>query len=185
MNTPTFDERDISKILSAVKFSAEKHRDQRRKGSTAYPYVNHPIEVAEMLWNVGGVRDVETIVAAILHDTIEDTEATGEELERLFGPRVRELVEEVTDDKSLEKEERKRLQVEHAPHKSEAAKQIKLGDKLCNIRDVAEDPPSTWSLERRREYLDWAEQVVAGLRGANARLEAHFDSTLADARARI
>jgi guanosine-3',5'-bis(diphosphate) 3'-pyrophosphohydrolase len=185
MNTPTFHEDDISTILAAVKFSAEKHRDQRRKGSTAYPYINHPIEVAETLWSVGGVRDVATIVAAILHDTIEDTETTPEELERLFGSHVRELVAEVTDDKNLSKEERKQLQVDHAPHKSDAAKQIKLGDKLCNVRDVAEDPPHTWSLERRREYLDWAERVVAGLRGANPRLEAHFDRILADARERI
>jgi len=134
--------------------------------------------VAELLWRVGEVRDVDCIVAAILHDTIEDTATTPDELQELFGARVRTLVEEVTDDKSLPKAERKRLQIEHAPSLSEGAKQIKLADKIANIFDVAFAPAPDWSLERRREYLDWAENVVAGLRGCNPRLEENFDDVL-------
>jgi len=168
----------VARVLMAAHFAAEKHKDQRRKGADASPYINHPLKVAELLWRVGEVRDVDCIVAAILHDTIEDTATTPDELQELFGARVRTLVEEVTDDKSLPKAERKRLQIEHAPSLSEGAKQIKLADKIANIFDVAFAPAPDWSLERRREYLDWAENVVAGLRCCNPRLEENFDDVL-------
>ena len=175
----------LAPLLAALRFASEKHRDQRRKGANASPYINHPIEVAELLARVGGVRDVEVLAAAILHDTIEDTETTPEELERAFGSRVRELVAEVTDDKSLPKQERKRLQHEHAPHLSLDAKQIKLGDKISNVREIAASPPDGWPLERRREYIEWARSVVAGCRGANALLERHFDEVAAEAEAEL
>jgi GTP diphosphokinase / guanosine-3',5'-bis(diphosphate) 3'-diphosphatase len=181
----TFADADLGTILNAVRFAADKHRAQRRKGAEEIPYVNHPIEVAELLWRVGGVRSVSVLAAAILHDTLEDTDATPEELDREFGAEVRRLVEEVTDDKSLPKQRRKELQVEHAPHKSAGAKAVKLGDKICNVRDVAFSPPAEWPVERRREYLDWSERVVAGLRGTNPALEAHFDEMLARARAAL
>ena len=172
------DSLQIARVLTAAHFAAEKHKDQRRKGADGSPYINHPLKVAELLWRVGEVRDVDCIVAAILHDTIEDTATTPDELEELFGARVRMLVEEVTDDKGLPKAERKRLQIEHAPSLSEGAKQIKLADKIANIFDVAYAAAPDWSLERRREYLDWAESVVAGLRGCNPRLEEKFDDVL-------
>ena len=126
-----------------------------------------------------------TLVAAILHDTVEDTRTTKDELEERFGPEVRDLVMEVTDDKKLPKAERKRLQIEHAPLRSAGAKLIKLGDKIANIRDVAADPPADWSTERRREYLDWTEEVVRGCRGTNAALERCYDEALREARARV
>jgi guanosine-3',5'-bis(diphosphate) 3'-pyrophosphohydrolase len=172
-------------LLSTVHFAATKHRDQRRKDSAASPYINHPIEVAETLARVGGVEDPAVLQAAILHDTIEDTETTPEELAGRFGDDVRRLVEEVTDDKELDKQDRKRLQVEHAPHLSQRAKLIKLADKICNVRDVTHSPPEGWSLERRVEYLDWTERVVAGLRGASAALERRYDELLREGRARL
>ena len=165
-------------LLRALKFAADKHRDQRRKGSDACPYINHPIEVAEILSRVGRITDIVTLQGAILHDTIEDTETTAEELEMQFGPEVRRVVEEVTDDKRLPKVERKRLQVEHAPSLSIRAKQIKIADKISNVRDVAYFPPSHWPWQRRSDYLDWAEQVVTGLRGSNPLIEDLFDLTL-------
>jgi len=146
------------------------------------PYINHPLEVASLLANVGGIADVATLVAALLHDTVEDTSASPEELEREFGPEVRRIVAEVTDDKSLEKLERKQLQIKHTPALSIPAKQIKLGDKICNTRDVIENPPTDWDHERRLAYLDWAEKVVAGCRGANGPLERHFDQVVAEGR---
>ena len=173
---------DLALLLRAASFSADRHRHQSRKGDDPPPYFNHPIEAASILANDGGISDVTTLVAALLHDTVEDTSASSEELERDFGPEVRRLVEEVTDDKSLEKLERKRLQIEHTPTLSTAAKQIKLGDKICNTRDVVENPPSDWSLQRRRDYLDWAERVVAGCRGTNAGLERYFDQVLSEGR---
>jgi guanosine-3',5'-bis(diphosphate) 3'-pyrophosphohydrolase len=176
---------DTAHLLRALAFSAKQHRDQRRKDREASPYINHPIEVAHVLASVGGVTDVTVLVAAILHDTIEDTETTAAELEEAFGRDVRALVEEMTDDKRLPKAERKRLQVEHAPHKSYRAKLIKLGDKICNVRDVTHAPPADWTTSRRREYLDWTEQVVAGCRGVNAALERCYDQALADGRARL
>lgn len=175
----------INKLLEAASFAAQKHRDGRRKGSDAEPYINHPLEVANLLANVGGVSDVDILLAAVLHDTIEDTETTREELEDRFGKRVSEFVLEVTDDKNLPKQERKRLQIEHAPHLSAEAKQIKLADKISNIRDITNNPPHEWSLQRRREYIEWGESVATGLRGVNRPLENLFDQTVANARARL
>lgn len=173
---------DAALLLRAIAFSAQQHRNQRRKDVEASPYINHPIQVATILATVGGVADLTTLVAAILHDTVEDTETTPEELEERFGPDVQLLVAEVTDDKSLSKVDRKRLQVEHAPLSSVAAKLIKLADKISNVRDATETPPSSWSTERRREYFDWTERVIAGCRGTNDKLERHYDDTLRQAR---
>lgn len=166
-------------LLKAMRFSADKHRNQRRKDNAHSPYINHPIEVAQLLWDVGGVHIVEVLLAAVLHDTIEDTNTRPYEIREQFGPEVLSLVLEVTDDKSLPKADRKRLQIENAPHKSTGAKLVKLGDKCCNVRDLVVMPPENWSLERRREYLLWTEQVVAGLRGTNAALEEYYDHELA------
>lgn len=166
-------------LLKALRFSADKHRHQRRKDVAQSPYINHPIEVVQLLWEVGGVREDAILLAAILHDTIEDTEARPEEIREAFGEAVMGFVMEVTDDKSLPKQERKRLQVETAPHKSYGAKLIKLADKACNVRNLVTTPPRDWSLERRQEYLLWTEQVVAGLRGTNPALEAYYDHELA------
>ena len=172
-------------LLQALHFSAEKHRGQRRKGRGASPYINHPIEVATLLATVGGISDVATLMVAVLHDTLEDTQTTPLELEERFGPEVRRVVEEVTDDKRLPKHVRKQLQIEHAPHVSERAKLVKLADKICNVRDVTHDPPADWSLERRREYLDWTEKVVQGCRGSNAALERCYDEMLRQGRAAL
>lgn len=176
---------DAAQLLAALQFAAHKHRDQRRKDVAASPYINHPIEVATILATRGGVADPATLVAAILHDTIEDTETTPAELEAAFGTEVRDLVLEVTDDKRLPKADRKRLQVEHAPLSSVKARLVKLGDKIANVRDVAAAPPADWSLERRRAYLDWTARVVAGCRGTNAELEQFYDETLDSARAAL
>jgi guanosine-3',5'-bis(diphosphate) 3'-pyrophosphohydrolase len=167
-------------ILKALRFAAEKHRDQRRKGVSASPYINHPIEVTEILWRLGEVRDTNLLLAAILHDTIEDTDATPDEIKSEFGEEVLSLVLEVTDDKSLPKQKRKQLQVENAPHKTPKAKLLKLADKISNVREIVSAPPKDWSLERKQEYLLWTEKVVAGLRGVNEKLEAHYDSLLRD-----
>src|SRR6185503_15508254 len=172
----------VAALLKALHFAADKHRDQRRKDVEASPYINHPIEVAELLARVGGVTDPVTLQGAVLHDTIEDTKTTPEELEAAFGPEVRRVVEEVTDDKRLPKLERKRLQIEHAPHLSERAKQIKIADKISNVQAVAVTPPTDWPMERRREYLDWAENVVAGLRGCNQPLELYYNQVLEQGR---
>jgi guanosine-3',5'-bis(diphosphate) 3'-pyrophosphohydrolase len=163
-------------LLRALAFAAHKHRDQRRKDAEASPYINHPIALAEVLAGEGSIADIEVLAAALLHDTIEDTATTAEELRAAFGARIAGLVEEVSDDQSLEKADRKRLQIEHAAGLSAGAKLVKLADKICNLRDVAERPPAKWDLERRREYFDWAKRVVDRLRGAHPRLEAAFDA---------
>ncbi|MEI6667084.1 MAG: HD domain-containing protein [Acidobacteriota bacterium] len=172
----------LNVLLRAFEFAADKHRDKRRKGIGALPYINHLIEVTSTLANVGGVDDTIVLMAAVLHDTVEDTKTTPEEIEAAFGREVRSIVLEVTDDKSLPKAERKRLQVEHAPHLSAEARMIKLADKIANVREVSDGPPPDWPLARRQEYADWAEQVVAGCRGVNPALEARFDETLRRAR---
>jgi len=176
---------DLAQLLQAIEFSAYKHRAQKRKDADASPYINHPIAVATILATVGAVTDATVLIAAVLHDTLEDTETTPAELEDRFGPEVRGLVEEMTDDKRLPKAERKRLQVEHAPGNSAKAKLIKLADKIANVRDVTLTPPSDWSLERRREYLDWTQDVMAGCRGVNPGLEACYDEALAGGRLKL
>lgn len=173
---------NVGMLLAAIHFSAKKHRTQRRKDMGASPYINHPIEVAALLANVAGVQDETILTAAILHDTVEDTQTSLADLESAFGAVVRNLVQEVTDDKSLPKAERKRLQVQHAPQLSSSAKLIKIADKISNVREVKETPPADWSLDRRQEYLNWAERVVAGCRGVNSALESHFDDILQRAR---
>lgn len=170
---------DLAKFVKAAAFAAKKHSTQRRKDAQASPYINHPIELANVLANEGGVNDVIALCAAVLHDTIEDTETTIEELQTLFGPGVAAVVMEVTDDKSLEKSVRKQLQVEHAPHISPEAKLVKLADKICNLRDILASPPADWSAERKQAYFEWAARVVAGLRGVHLGLESVFDGLYA------
>lgn len=171
---------NLSKLLQAASFSAKKHRYQKRKGNDAEPYINHPLEVANLLASVGNVADYEILMAAILHDTVEDTKTTAEELTELFGENVCSMVLEVTDDKSLPKQRRKELQIEHAPHLSFGAKQIKLCDKISNVTDVLNNPPAGWSQETRQNYIDWAGKVVDGLRGVNKDLEDYFDKLVGD-----
>ena len=170
---------DLAIVLEALGFAAHKHRDQRRKDAAASPYINHPIALANALVREGGVSEPEVIAAALLHDTVEDTKTTPAELGAAFGERVRRIVEEVTDDKSLPKAERKRLQIEHAATLSREAKLVKLADKICNLRDMAEHPPASWDLARRREYFDWAKAVIDRLRGVHPGLEAAFDAAFA------
>jgi guanosine-3',5'-bis(diphosphate) 3'-pyrophosphohydrolase len=172
----------MTAIFDALRFAAVRHSRQRRKDVDGTPYINHPIAVVDTLWRVGGIRHVPTLVAGILHDTVEDTGTTPEELRLLFGEEVERIVLEVTDDKALPKSERKRLQVERAPHKSVPAKCVKLADKICNVRDVTHNPPPNWPLERRREYFDWSERVVEGLCGANPALEELFERLVREGR---
>lgn len=176
---PEQHEDDVGILLRAVAFAAERHRMQRRKDIDASPYINHPIAVAHLLKTEGNVSDVVTLCAALLHDTIEDTQTTPEDLAVAFGPEIAEVVLEVTDDKSLDQGERKVLQIEHAPHLSPRAKLVKLADKICNVRDMALAPPAGWSQARRGAYCAWAAAVVAGLTGTNPRLERLFDEALA------
>jgi guanosine-3',5'-bis(diphosphate) 3'-pyrophosphohydrolase len=169
-------------LLAALKFAADKHRRQRRKDSEGTPYINHPIAVAEVLSRIGGITDLPTLQAALLHDTIEDTETSPHEVEEHFGQQVCLVVQELTDDKRLPKEERKRLQVEHAPNISTAAKLVKLGDKICNVSEISPTQPTEWPLPRKLEYLDWAERVVSGCRDSSLELAQHFDAVLRKSR---
>ncbi|KAK7912393.1 hypothetical protein WMY93_012604 [Mugilogobius chulae] len=166
---------DVALLLETVNFAAEKHRNQRRKDAAGTPYINHPIGVARILSHEAGVTDVCVLQAALLHDTVEDTDTTLDELQARFGPVVSGIVAEVTDDKSLPKAERKRLQVEHARHCSPRAKLVKLADKLYNLRDLETGAPQGWSEERVQQYFVWACDVVKGLRGTNAALEQKLD----------
>jgi GTP diphosphokinase / guanosine-3',5'-bis(diphosphate) 3'-diphosphatase len=168
-------EKEVGLILKATAFAALKHRDQRRKDAEASPYINHPIALADVLWQEGGVRNAVVIAAALLHDTIEDTKTTATELRRVFGDKVAGIVVEVTDDKRLPKERRKELQIEHAARISKSAKLVKLADKICNLRDILESPPKDWPIERKRQYFDWAKKVIDQVRGTNAKLERRFD----------
>jgi guanosine-3',5'-bis(diphosphate) 3'-pyrophosphohydrolase len=165
---------ELNLLVKAMSFAAHKHRNQRRKGKHASPYINHPIGLAEVLVNVGNVTDINAICAALLHDTVEDTRTTREELTEIFGAKISDIVMEVTDDKSLCKAERKQAQIDRAMHLSKQARAVKLADKICNLGDVAKSPPN-WSLARRQQYFDWAKNVIDGLRGEWRELEAEFD----------
>ena len=169
---------DLPLILAAAHFAADRHRDQRRR-DTVTPFINHPLALADILASEGGVSDPVVIAAALLHDTVEDTETTLDELEARFGTEVAGIVAEVSDDKALPKQERKRLQIVHAPHISPRAKLVKLADKIANLRDLAARPPADWPQERRAGYVRWSAEVIAGLRGTHAALEAVFDAEVA------
>lgn len=174
-DTPQANAHAIQKILNAALFAAEKHSGQRRKGLAAEPYVNHVIEVAQLVASTLNRPDPDLIAAALLHDTVEDTGVRFDELTGLFGADTAALVAEVTDDKSLPKAERKRLQVANAPHKTPRAQSIKLADKISNLRAILKSPPADWSARRKAEYFDWARQVVNGLTAPNPALKAEFD----------
>ena len=169
---------ETRKVFEALAFAAHKHRDQRRKDEGASPYINHPIALANILVNEGGVTDHVVLCAAILHDTIEDTETTYDELLATFGREIADVVAEVTDDTTLLREERKRRQVTSAPTKSYEAKLCKLADKICNLRDLRDCPPD-WSAERIDNYHRFARDVYRGLKGAHAALDNQMDQLLA------
>ncbi len=170
-------DKEFTIFIKALEFAAEKHRYQKRKDDLKSAYINHPIQAATLLWEVGKIKDIDVLTAGLLHDCLEDTATTDEELRQSFGPLVLALVKEVSDDKSLSKEERKRLQLLHAPTLSHNAKCIKLADKICNVHDIRENPPSStdWPLQRKLNYINWAKQVVDLIRDANEGLAQRFD----------
>jgi len=176
---------DVNLFIRALAFAAERHRLQRRKDAQQSPYLNHLIDVARLLCEVGGIHDPVTLAAGLLHDILEDTQTSPDEIRSQFGNEVLAVIEEVSDDKTLPKAERKQLQILHAPGLSQRAKLVKLADKISNVYDVAHLPPHSWPVERRQGYLDWAQAVAEGLRGTNGPLEACFDKTIQIARARI
>ena len=166
-------------FVKAVAFASDKHRNQRRKDADASPYINHPIALANILANEGGITEVAVLCAAVLHDTIEDTQTTDAELRQIFGEAITSIVLEVTDDKNLDKATRKQKQIEHAPHISREAKLVKLADKISNLRDILSSPPADWPAERKKDYFDWASKVVDGVRGVHPELETVFDGLIA------
>lgn len=168
--------------MRAAEFAADKHRTQKRKGTIGRPYIGHCIEVAQIIAGIGEVDDADVLAAALLHDTVEDTATTPGEIKKEFGPAVERLVREVTDDKSLDKGERKRLQVVNAPDKSPGAKLIKLADKISNVREIGVDPPTHWDRDRRLEYYAWASEVVSALGAVNPQMEELFRKTVETAR---
>jgi (p)ppGpp synthase/HD superfamily hydrolase len=168
-------------VLRAALAAAHWHAKQRRKGTAGEPYINHLLEVATLVDEATGGRDPELVAAALLHDAIEDQGISRATIAEQFGEKVAALVEEVSDDKSLPQDVRKRLQVEQAATKSPRAKILKLADKISNVTAIGADPPPDWSVERQRQYLQWGRDVVAGLRGASPLLERRFDAAAAKA----
>ncbi|KAF5269262.1 hypothetical protein FQR65_LT02563 [Abscondita terminalis] len=165
----------VELLIKCINFAAIKHKDQRRLDPDRTPYINHPIGVAYILTNEAKVTDLDVIQAAILHDTVEDTDTTFDEIEEKFGSKVCSIVSEVTDDKSLPKETRKSLQIQHAPTSSHQAKLVKLADKLYNLRDLERVTPKDWTAFRVQEYFAWSKKVVNGLRGTNQVMEDSLD----------
>jgi len=161
-------------VLRAAAFAAEKHRSGRRKDVEASPYINHPITAAYILVRAG-IEDPAVLASALLHDTVEDTLTTVDELEVVFGYEIANIVAECTDDKTLPKLARKQAQIDHAATLSPKAKLVKIADKIANV-NINGAPPAGWSVERKREYFDWAKQVVDRMRGTNRALEELFDA---------
>ncbi len=174
---------DVLLLARAFAFAAEHHSGQTRKGEAAEPYVNHVADVARRVAEATDGSDAGLVVAALLHDTVEDTRATEEDVRAAFGDDIADLVMEVTDDKSLPNEARKQAQIDHAPHLTERAKRLKLADKASNLTQIVESPPRDWSAERKRDYAGWAERVLEGLRGVDARMERTLEHAIARVRA--
>ena len=175
--------KNLTLITQALLYAAEKHAGQFRKDGKT-PYINHPIQLAAVLASTGNITDPETIACALLHDTIEDTDATARDIEQLFGKTVRNAVEELTDDENLSKIERKRQQVLKVPSQSEMAKLVRLADKICNLRDLLDKPPQGWAIDRQRKYWQWCTFVIQGTRGINRQLETLFDQISKEAEER-
>lgn len=172
-----FSLQDIHNIIKALNFAAEKHKIQTRKDAAKTPYIIHPMGVADSIMMIGNVYDAHILMGALLHDTVEDTNTTFEELNQTFGTTIEAYIREVTDDKSIPKIERKRMQVVHAPAASAGATVIKLADKLYNLNDIIQNPPPYWPIERRNEYFRWAQEVINGLPPINDALKkAIFDA---------
>jgi (p)ppGpp synthase/HD superfamily hydrolase len=165
----------IQELMKAAHFAAARHSAQRRKGASAEPYINHLLEVADLVSSVLSEPDTNLVIAALLHDTVEDVGVTKEELIENFSQDVADLVLEVTDDKSLPKQERKRLQIVTAPKKTVRAQVIKLADKISNLRAILASPPSDWTVERQRQYFEWAKQVVDALSAPDRGLKLEFE----------
>jgi guanosine-3',5'-bis(diphosphate) 3'-pyrophosphohydrolase len=168
----------LKSILKGIQFGAECHQGQNRRDEACTPYIIHPIRVANYLCSLGDVQDHEVIIAALLHDTIEDTDATFDEICGLFGQGVANYVKETTDDRTLSKQERKRLQIHNAPHKSIGAAQIKLADKLDNLYDCLYNPP-VQTAEVIDQYFIWAKLVVEALPKTNAQIKLAIEDTIA------
>ena len=165
----------MNKFLRALRTASIAHKFQMRKDGHT-PFINHPIKVAELISSVGGIQNEIILCSAILHDIIEDTPTTFEEVKNTFGKEIADIIMECSDDKNLPKEERKRLQVKTVKYKSNNAKIVKLADKIANMNDIIINPPSDWDTDRKLEYFYWSKDVVdAGLRGINPNLEAMFD----------
>lgn len=176
---------NIVRLMKGVEFATRKHSDQRRKGENCEPYINHVVEVAALLAEATDGQDMDLVLAGLLHDTVEDTETAPDEIESAFGREVRDLVMEVTDDKSLPKKVRKLFQVEDTPWKSERARMLKLADKTSNLRAIIESPPIDWDFARKVEYFEWAKAVAESCRGLNSKLEAAFDEAYRIGSARL
>ena len=161
-------------IIKALQFAAEKHRGQLRKGNLKTPYINHPIKVAFVLETIGKVTDQNVLAAALLHDVIEDTDATHKDLVNLFNTKVADIVIEISDEKGLDRKVRKRLQIQDAKNLSYEAKIIRIADKLCNIQDNCGIDAPNWDYDRKYEYLQWAEEVVNQIKGTHEELENSF-----------
>jgi (p)ppGpp synthase/HD superfamily hydrolase len=164
----------LTVVLKAAERAAHWHATQRRKGAAREPYINHLLEVARLVAEATGGRDEALVVAALLHDAVEDQEVSRAAIAQEFGEDVASLVMEVTDDKRLPHAERKRLQVQHAPGRSPRAALLKLADKTSNLTALAISPPADWSVARRLEYVQWGRDVVAGLVVENAWLQERF-----------
>ncbi len=169
----------MKKVIDAILFAASSHAGQTRKDGIT-PYINHPIEVMHLLTFTGNVSDEDILSAAVLHDVIEDTNCTEEEIAERFGKKVAAVVLELTDNKTLNKEERKTRQLETAEALSHEARLIRISDKICNVYDILYAPPQDWDVDRRKKYLTWANEVVEKIKGTNKELESHFEELMAE-----
>ena len=168
-------------VLKATQFAALKHCDQRRKDGKT-PYIIHPISVAMILSEIGSIEDLEILSAALLHDTLEDTDTSAHELDKNFGSRVRIIVEELTDNDMLTFSQRKQMQIDNAPYLSKDATLVRIADKISNVSDVIENPPPEWNQKRCNKYVDWAEAVMNNCQKVNQDLENHFFELLTENR---
>jgi (p)ppGpp synthase/HD superfamily hydrolase len=166
---------DLHLIFRALSYAAQQHATHKRKGREALPYINHPIKVSTIITQYVPDASNELIAAAVLHDVVEDSETTVEDLKNMFGATIASIVEEVSDDKFLPKKEAKQKQIQNAPHLSHNAKLIRICDKIANVRDICgEDVPNDWDYKTKIEYLNWAEEVVNAMGKFHDELEFTF-----------
>jgi len=180
MDRGALNEKDAEAVLGAAIFATEKHKSQVRSNEKKTPYIIHPIEVADLVMKIGHVYDKDVLITALLHDVMDDTQTTYEQITSLYGTKVSSYLEEMTSKQGLSLKEQKKQQIMQAFRQNPSVAIIKLSDKLSNLKTLATSPPPSWSRDRIDQYFQWAQTVIENLPESNQLLKKAVKNVISD-----